>query len=87
MKDQKWSTKKKDMSTACDMVTRYFDKSKGTLGIHEITMTLDGAIDVQRPDWVIALERKFEEQYGEEKGIAITKRVLGALITAGQVVH
>ena len=87
MGSQGWKTKRQDINTALDVMVRYFDGSKGILGIHEVTMTLDGAIDIHRPNWIIELEKKFEEQYGEERGVDITRKVLGALITSGQTVH
>lgn len=87
MKNQVWNTRQKDINTALDIMVRYFDGSKGILGIHEVTATLDGSIDVHRPNWIVELEKKFEELYGEKKGLYITNKVLSALITSGQTVH
>ena len=86
-KDPLWRTRQKDLKTALDVLFRHFEGTRVQVAIHEIVVTLDGSVDIYRPDWLIDLEETFEHQYGAAKGGTITKRVLSALMTSGQPVH
>jgi hypothetical protein len=87
MLDQKWLTKQRDLRTAIDILFRHFEGPKVQVAIQEISVTLDGPIDISRPEWLVELEETFEAQYGDQKGNDIMRRVLSTLIVSGEVVH
>lgn len=79
----------KDISVAHDVLARYHDLDDGhpSVYLQEATIYLEGSVRVRQADWVIELRERYEQQYGEEKGDEVLRRVLSAFLTFGNTIH
>ncbi len=83
-----WSTMEQDIGSAHDIIIRHHaGEGPRALFLQEITIWLEGSIEIKQADWVVALHEHYENQYGEKKGDEVLRRVLTTLITHGFTVH
>lgn len=85
-----WPTKKKDLRLAQFFIQRYAKNHalEERVGIFEIKVDpLKKSMDVQLSPWVVEMTASFIQQYGPEKGEAISRRILSLQFIAGQKVH
>lgn len=71
-----------------NLISRYIEENGGEpIGLFEINLDGDQVVNVCIADWVIEMSDYFDEKYGSEKGLEVTKIVVGKCLSRGQTLH
>lgn len=71
------------------LILKHIDLNDGgPISLFEIHINLgNNAVDICVSDWVLEISSYFDEKYGVEKGLEITKLVVGNCLTMGHTIH
>jgi len=82
------SVQKDDELWVEGLINKHIELNEGEpIGLFEININKNNAVDICISDWVIEISDYFDEKYGAEKGLAITKYMVGKCLTRGQTLH
>lgn len=86
MSSQNWPTKSADMAIAFEVLGLFTDDIQ-SLTIFELTKQDAQKQTYQLAPWVFAIDNCFNLLYGEDKGEAITKKIVSELLINGEKLH
>lgn len=83
-----WITQADDIEFAEQTINKHIELNEGEpIGLFEIVIKPNDAVDICVADWVIELSNHFDEKYGKEKGAYITKMIVSRCLTRGETLH
>jgi hypothetical protein len=83
-----WLTRADDIKFAEETISRYIELNEGEpIGLFEVVIKPNDSVDICVADWVIELSDHFDQKYGKELGIFITKKIVSRCLAQGETMH
>ena len=83
-----WNTQDKDLKVADTIINKYLALNEGEpLGLLDIVVTDNTAATCELSDWLLECAEYFCQQYGQARGLYVTKKIIARCIIGDSVVH
>lgn len=85
---QLWTTKEADLEVAEQIINKHIELNEGEpLGLFELILHDEKIQRYELADWLIELSDHYNELYGDERGLFVTKMIISRCMIGDATLH